>query len=189
MVIMLLGLVVVLGIHSVPSLPDLRGRLIARLGEGPYKGLFALAALAGLLLTAYGYGLWRAQGPALVWDPPAFLRHLTLGLMLIASIAAVAAYVPSHIRAWLKHPLLAAVKTWAFAHLLVNGDIASMVLFGSVLAWAVYDRISLKRRGGPLPVAPQGWVGDGIAVVAGLALYLALAYLFHPFVVGVPVAG
>ena len=189
MVIMLLGLILFLGIHMVPTRPELRGQLIARLGEGPYKVLFALTALAGLLLTGYGYGAWRAEGPALVWDPPLFLRHVTMGLMLLASIAAVAAYVPSHIKAWIKHPLVTAAKIWAFAHLLVNGDIASIVLFASVLAWAVYDRISVKRRGVPLPVAPSGWVGDGISAAGGVALYLGLTYLFHPFVIGVPVTG
>lgn len=187
MVMMLFGLVVFLGIHVVTSLRGLRATLIAQLGEGPYKGFYSLLAASGLLLTAYGYALWRASGPMLVWDPPVGLRHLSLLLMLIASIAIVAAYVPSHIKAWLKHPMLVGVKTWALAHLLANGDIASMVLFGAVLAWAVYDRISLKRRAAPLPVAPKNWAGDALAVGGGVVLYAALAYLFHPYVVGVPV--
>lgn len=187
MVMMLFGLFVFLGIHVVVSLRGLRAALIARLGEGPYKGFFSLLAASGLLLTAYGYALWRAAGPTLVWEPPAGMRHLTLLLMLFASIFIVAAYVPSHIKAWLKHPMLVGVKTWAFAHLLANGDLASIVLFGSVLAWAVYDRIALKRRGNPPPVAPRTYAGDVLAVGGGLVLYAALAYLFHPYVVGVPV--
>ncbi|MEP9352087.1 NnrU family protein [Xanthobacter sp. KR7-65] len=187
MVMMLFGLVVFLGIHVVTSLRGLRASLIAQLGEGPYKGFYSLLAASGLLLTAYGFALWRASGPTVVWDPPVALRHFTLLLMLFACIAIVAAYVPSHIKAWLKHPMLVGVKTWAVAHLLANGDIASIVLFGAVLAWAVYDRISVKRRAVPLPVAPANWAGDALAVGGGLVLYAALAYLFHPYVVGVPV--
>ncbi|MFG1360812.1 NnrU family protein [Xanthobacter pseudotagetidis] len=189
MVMMLLGLALFVATHVVASLRGLRSDLIARLGEGAYKGFFSLLAASGVLLTAYGFELWRAAGSALIWDPPQALRHLAMLLLLLAAIAAVASFVPSHIRAVLKHPLLVAVKTWALAHLLVNGDAASMVLFGAILAWAVYDRISLKKRGAPLPVAPKGWGGDALAVGLGLVLFAALAYLFHPYVIGVPVMG
>lgn len=188
MVMMLLGLVLFIGTHVVASLRGLRARLIADLGESAYKGFFSLLSAGGLLLTAYGFGLWRAAGSADLWHPPMALRHVTFALMLVACIAAVATYIPSHIRAWLKHPLLVAVKVWALAHLLVNWDVASFVLFGSLLLWAAYDRVAQKRRGEPLPVAPKGWGGDVATVAGGLAAYLALAYLFHPYVVGVPVA-
>ncbi|MFK8251736.1 NnrU family protein [Ancylobacter terrae] len=187
MILMLFGLALFLGTHILTTRRDTRAALIARIGEGPYKALYSVVALAGLLATAYGFGAWRAEGPAQLWYPPVWLRHLNNLLMLIASICAVAAYVPSRIRARLKHPLLVAVKTWALAHLLVNGDVAGITLFGAILAWAVFDRISLKRRGGPLPVAPAGWAGDVVAVVGGLVLYAALAFYFHPYVVGVPV--
>lgn len=187
MVMLLLGLAVFVGIHIVASLRGVRGRLIAAVGESAYKGFFSLLAASGLLLTAYGYALWRAAGPALVWDPPMALRHVTLLLMLLAAILGVAAYVPSHIRTWVKHPLVVAVKTWALGHLLANGDVASMVLFGVVLAWAVYDGISLARRGAPVPSAPRGFTGDALAVTGGVVLYALLAFLFHPYVIGVPV--
>lgn len=187
MVMMLLGLIVFIGTHVVASMRGLRARLIASVGEVPYKGYFSLMAAGGLALTVYGYVLWRASGPAIIWQPPLGLRHVTLLLMLLASICAVAAYVPSHLRTWMKHPLLAAVKTWAFAHLLANGDAASMVLFGAVLAWAVYDLIAQKRRGVVPPPAPSGWMGDGLAVVGGVVLYGFLAFVFHPYVIGVPV--
>ncbi|WP_454916348.1 NnrU family protein [Xanthobacter sediminis] len=187
MLMMLLGLIVFIGIHVVASLRGLRSRLVAMVGEGAYKGFFSLLAVSGLLLTAYGFALWRAAGPAIIWEPPVVLRHVTLLLMLFAAIAAVAAYVPSHIRTVLKHPLLVAVKTWALAHLLANGDAASMVLFGAVLAWAVYDRIAQKRRGVAIPPAPAGWRGDALAVAGGVVLYAILAFLFHPYVIGVPV--
>lgn len=189
MVMMLLGLFVFLGIHTVGSLRGLRAKLIAQLGEGAYKGFFSLLAVSGVLLTAYGYALWRAAGPAVIWTPPAGMRHLALLLMVFSAIALVAAYVPSHIKALLKHPMLVGVKIWALAHLLANGDLASIVLFGAILAWAVYDRIAVKRRGAPLPVAPKNYSGDVLAVAGGLVLYAALAYLFHPYVVGVSVIG
>ncbi|MEW6123560.1 MAG: NnrU family protein [Pseudomonadota bacterium] len=187
MVMMLFGLVVFLGVHVVSSLRGLRASLIGMLGEGGYKGFYSLLAASGLLLTAYGFALWRAEGPAQLWVPPMGLRHLALLLMVFACIFFVAAYVPSHIRTRLKHPLLVGVKTWALAHLLANGDAASVTLFLAVLAWAVYDRISLKRRGAVVPAAPAGYGGDAVAVVGGLALYGLLAFVFHPYVIGVPV--
>lgn len=187
MAMMLFGLFVFLGIHVVGSIRPLRARLIAGLGAGAYRGFFSLLATSGVLLTAYGFALWRAAGSAQLWYPPAGLRHLALLLMLFAAVALVAAFVPSHIRAVLKHPLLVAIKTWALAHLLANGDLAGIVLFGAILAWAVYLRIAAKRRGEPLPVAPKGYAGDALAVGGGLVLYAALAYLFHPYVIGVPV--
>lgn len=189
MVVMLVGLVVFLGVHLIASLRGVRARLIAALGEGQYKGFFSLLSVAGVGLTAYGFALWRAAGPALIWDPPMALRHLVLLLMVFVTIAAVAAYVPSHIRTVLKHPLLAAVKLWALGHLLANGDAASMVLFGSILVWAVFARIMAKRRGASVPPAPAGYGGDIIAVVGGLILYGVLAFWFHPYIIGVPVIG
>lgn len=189
MAMMLFGLAIFVGIHVLTTFRGLRAQLVGQVGEGAYRGYFSVLALAGVLLTAYGYGLWRASGPALVWDPPVGMRHLVLLLMVFACIAWVAALVPSHIKAWLKHPLLVGLKIWAFSHLLANGDAASIVLFAVVLAFAVYDRIALKRRGAPLPVAPAGWGGDAVVVIGALALYAALAFLFHPYVVGVPVIG
>ncbi|MGU3495592.1 NnrU family protein [Xanthobacteraceae bacterium A53D] len=189
MVMMLLGLVLFLGVHLITSLPDVRASFIRQLGEGPYKGVYSGLAVTGLLLIGYGYGIWRDRGPDILWDPPLAMRHVTMGLMLLASIALVATYVPSHIKARLKHPMLVGVKLWALAHLLSNGDMASVVLFGAFLAWAVYDRISVKRRHLPLPVAPRGWGGDAGVVVGGVALYVLLAFVLHPYVVGVPVMG
>lgn len=187
MFMMIFGLVVFIGIHVVASLRGLRARLIQAVGEGAYKAFFSLLAASGLGLIIYGHVLWRASGPAQLWDPPLALRHVTLLLMLFAAIAGVASQVPSHIRTALKHPLLVSVKIWAFAHLLANGDAASVTLFGAILAWAVYDRIALKRRGAPVPPAPAGWMGDVLAIVGGLVLYGLLAFLFHPYVIGVPV--
>lgn len=187
MVLMLAGLALFIGMHVFSTRRQARADLIARIGEGPYKGLYSLVSVLGIVLAAYGFGEWRASGPAQLYDPPVGLRHLALLLMLFASIFAVASQVPSHIRTRMKHPLLVAVKTWALAHLLSNGDAATVTLCVLILAWAIFDRIALKRRGAPVPAAPAGWGGDVVAVVGGLVLYAALAFLFHPYVVGVPV--
>jgi len=125
-----------------------------------------------------------------VWSPPSFMRHITVGLMLFAVIFAVAAFIPSHIKTRLKHPMLASIKTWALAHLLSNGDLGSILLFGGFLAWGVYARIAAKRRGdlGPKS-APAGWFNDVLVIALGVVVYLALGYAFHPAVIGVPVFG
>jgi uncharacterized membrane protein len=187
MYLMLLGLIIFLGAHAFTTMRAQRAAVIARIGEGPYKGLYSLISLVGLVLIAWGYAESRAEGQLLIWAPPVWSRHLALALMIPASILLVATYVPSHIRSWLKHPMLVAIKTWAVAHLIANGDAATMLLALAVLAWAVFVRISMKRRDEPPKPAPSGWTGDAAAVVAGLVLFLALAYLFHPYVIGVPV--
>ena len=120
---------------------------MARLGQNGYRALFALVSIAGLALIVWGYGQYRAHELIQVWSPPAFMRHITVGLMLFAVIFFTAAFIPSHIKAKLKHPMLAGVKTWALAHLLSNGDLGSILLFGAFLAWGVYARIAAKRRG------------------------------------------
>src|SRR6476659_615879 len=161
--ILILGLLVFLGMHVFVSFRDARTDVIARVGPAVYRGVFALASLAGLALIVWGYGLYRAHEWIQVWSPPAFMRHITVGLMLFAVIFVVAAFIPSHIKARLKHPMLAGVKTWAFAHLLSNGELGSILLFGTFLGWAVFARISTKRRADTIPaVAPAGWTNDVI---------------------------
>jgi uncharacterized membrane protein len=188
---MILGLALFFAAHVFTTKRDARAQAIARLGEGTYKILYSLASLAGLALIIWGFAHYRATGWIDVWYPPKALKHITLALMLPAVILVVAAYLRGHIYARLKHPMLAGVKLWAFGHLLANGDLGGIVLFGSILAWAVYDRISLKRRadaGGP--AIPVGGIGnDVIAVVVGIIAYLALAFAFHPVVLGIPVIG
>ena len=187
--ILILGLIVFLGAHVFVTCRNAREQAIARLGYG-YRALFAIVASVGLTLIVWGFALYRAHGWVDVWSPPAFMRHVTVGLMLISAILLVATYVPSRIKAKAKHPMLASVKIWAFAHLLSNGDLGSILLFGGFLAWAVYARIAAKRRTDyVLPVAPAGWTNDVIVVVGGVVLYLALGYLFHPYAIGVPVFG
>ena len=187
----ILGLVVFLGAHVFVSMRGRRAALISRIGRGPYLGLFALVSVIGLLLIGYGFARYRAEGIIPLWYPPAWTRHIVVALMWPASIAIVAAYIPGDIKRVLKHPMLVGVKIWAFAHLCANGDIGGIVLFGSVLAWAVYDRISLKRRSdaGAPPIPIGGWRNDIIAIVVGTILYLALGLVFHPIVIGLPAFG
>jgi uncharacterized membrane protein len=187
----ILGLVIFLGAHVFVTMRDRRAGLVARIGEWPYRGLFSVVAIVGILLTAYGFAAYRAAGMIVVWDPPAWTRHIVVVLMWPASIMVAAAYIPGNIKRVLKHPLLVGVKTWAFAHLCANGDLGGIVLFGSILAWAVYDRITLKHRADPgAPPIPVGGVkNDIIAIVVGTIIYLALGFVFHPIVVGVPAFG
>jgi uncharacterized membrane protein len=187
MLILILGLIIFLGVHSFTMMREPREAAIARFGEGGYKGLYALLALVGTVLISIGFGQYRASGYIQIWWPPTFTQHLALLLVLFAFILFVAAYSPGYIKAKAKHPMLAAVKIWALAHLLANGDLGSMLLFGSFLAWAVVARISLKRRAQTAVVAVPQVKYDIIAVVVGLAAYIAFAFYLHPLLIGVPV--
>ena len=188
---MVIGLVLFLGAHVFVTLRGPRAAVIAGIGEWPYKGLMSLVALVGLVLIGYGFGQYRADDWIEVWSPPRWTRYVTEILMWPASIFVVAAYSRGEIWRALKHPMLVGVKTWAVAHLISNGDLGSIVLFGSFLAWAVYDRITLKRRSDPgaPPIPVGGRRNDIIALGVGTLFYLALGLIFHPLVVGVPVFG
>ena len=189
--ILVLGLVVFLGAHVVVTLRGPRAAVIKRVGEWPYKGLMSLLSLVGLILIGYGFGRYRATGWIDVWFPPGWTYYVTQLLMWPASIFVVAAYSRGNIWRALKHPMLVGVKTWAVAHLISNGDLGSIVLFGSFFVWAGYDRITLKYRTDPgAPAIPVGGHrNDTIALVVGTILYLALGFIFHPIVVGVAVFG
>jgi uncharacterized membrane protein len=190
LIVLVLGLLVFVANHLFVTMRDARAAAIARLGPNAYRVLFGLVSLVSLALIVWGYADYRAHNWIDVWSPPAFLRHVTVGLMLISIILMTAVFIPSHIKARAKHPALASVKIWAFAHLLSNGDLGSMLLFGAMLAWAVYARIAAKRRMDFVaPLAPAGWTNDIIVVVLGIVLYLALGYAFHPIVIGVPAFG
>ena len=184
--ILILGLAVFLATHVFVTFRDARATLIARLGHA-YRVLFALVAIIGLALIVYGYSDYRAHGLIQIWMPPAFMRHITIGLMLLAVIC-LAAVIPSHFKALVKHPMVTSVKTWALAHLLVNGDLGSILLFGSFLLWGGYARVAAKRRGDRgFTNTPARWLNDVIVVVLGVVVFLLLGYYFHPYVIGVPV--
>ena len=187
----ILGLVVFLGAHVFVSMRNERAALISRIGRGPYLGLFTLVSIVGIVLIGFGFARYRATGLIPVWYPPAWTSQIVVALMWPASIAVVAAYIPGDIKRVLKHPMLVGVKIWALAHLCANGDLGGMILFGAVLAWAVYDRITLKRRSDPgaPPIPVGGRRNDIIAIVVGTILYLALGFVFHPIVIGLPAFG
>ena len=185
---MIVGLGLFFGVHTLTTQRALRARLIKAIGEGGYKIGYTLVSLAGFALIVWGFAHYRSSGLIEVWSPPKALKHLNTALMLPAVILVVAAYLRGRIYTTLKHPMLAGVKLWAFGHLLANGDLGGMILFGSFLAWAVFDRISLKHRadaGGP-PIPVGGIGNDLIAVAVGIVVYLALGFAFHPVVIGVP---
>jgi uncharacterized membrane protein len=188
---MMLGLVLFLGVHTLTTQRELRGQIIAAAGEGGYKIGYSLVSAAGLALIVWGFAHYRAAGWIDVWYPPTALKHIAVALMLPAVILVVASYIRGRIYATLKHPMLAGVKLWAAAHLIANGDLGSIILFGSFLGWAVFDRISLKRRAdaGAPPIPVGSPVNDLIAIAVGIVAYLALAFAFHPVVIGVPVVG
>jgi len=188
---LILGLIVFVGAHSFTMARRPRAEAIARLGECPYKGLYSLVSLIGLVLIIWGFGAYRAGGYIQVWNPPVWTRHLAIPLVWIAFVAFASAYLPGRIRRALKHPMLAALKIWALAHLLANGDLGSMLLFGALLAWAVAARISTKRRdevldhGGPA-AAPAGWRNDILAIVIGSLAFIVFLVWLHPVLIGVP---
>ena len=186
MTLLLIGLVLFLGIHSVSIVAeDWRQRTMRRIGMGPWKGLYALISLAGFVLSVYGYGIAR-QDPIVLYTPPVWTRHLALLLLLPVFPLIFAAYLPGRIKATMKHPMLAATKIWALAHLLANGTLADVLLFGGFLAWAIADRISFKKRTQPdLRTAPPSKYNDVIAVVIGLVVYAAFAKWLHFYLTGV----
>ena len=194
MLILVLGLAVFIAIHLVPTAPAVRNGLRERMGPIGYQGLFSVLSLVGLVLIVYGYHKLQinpGKNPQL-WDPPSWTKHVSFLLMIPAMIALVAAYVPSRIRTALKHPMLVSIKIWALAHLIANGDLGSLALFGSLLAYAVYDRISLKHRSdglGPLGTAKGGLAGDVVAVGGGLAAYAFIMFWGHQHLIGKALIG
>jgi uncharacterized membrane protein len=188
MLLLILGLVIFLGVHSIRIFAnEWRRRQIARLGEGPWKGLFALASLVGLILIIIGFGAAR-MNPVLLYAPPVWLRHLNIFLTLIAFVLVAAAYVPgNHIKEKIGHPMLAGVKIWAFGHLLAIGMLRDVVLFGAFLAWTIADFVVSRRRDRVAAVIyPAGSLtGDVIAVVVGLIIWVAFAFWLHTLLIGV----
>lgn len=187
---MLLGLLIFIGIHLLPTQVEVRRGLVTRYGENAYKGVFSLVAAMGLALIVFGYHkvqVMPGKNPVL-WSPPACGRHATMALMLPVFPLLLAAYLPGRLSAAVRHPMITAVKLWALGHLLVRGDAASVLLFGGLLAWAVYDRISLKSReaAGLVQIKSGPVSNDLIAVVVGLGLYAIMLKWGHSALIGVP---
>jgi uncharacterized membrane protein len=189
--ILALGLVLFLGVHSVRIFADgWRQRMIARLGLNAWKGIYSLVSLAGIVLVSIGFGRAGPQEP--LWHPPFFMAHITAPLVLFAFILFVAAYVPGNrFKAKLHHPMILGVKTWAFAHLLANGQPRHLLLFGAFLVWAIVDFASSRRRDRANgTVYPAGTLkGDVIAVAVGVVAWAAFAFYLHKALIGVSPMG
>ncbi len=194
MLLLILGLVVFLGLHSFQIVRPVRAAVAGAIGETGYKIVYSIGSLVGLIMIAEGYKAWKyVDGAPILYNPPPALAHIALLLMALAFVALPAAYLKGYIRKALKHPMLVAVKLWATAHLLANGDAASVVLFGAFLAWAVVDRISVKKReraGLAAPTAFTPHVSADIAAVAiGLIVYALFVWKVHLWLIGVsPIA-
>lgn len=190
MTLLVLGLILFLGMHSIAIVSVAsRDRWAMAMGRSAWCGLYSLVSLAGLVLLVLGYAAAR-RDPVPLWFPPPWMRHVAFTLMLPVFPLLFATYLPGRIRARLKHPMLAAVKLWAFAHLLANGMLADLLLFGGFLAWAVIDRISLKQRvqqpGIALPASALR--NDVLALVLGLGVYVATVLWLHRVVIGMPLS-
>ncbi|AET93509.1 NnrUfamily protein [Burkholderia sp. YI23] len=186
MVIFIAGLVMFLAIHSVSIVaPRWRDAQAARLGERPWKGLYSLASIVSFVALIYGYGIAR-HTPVVVYLPPVALRHLALLLMLPVFPLLIAAYLPGRVKRFFRHPMLLAVILWSVSHLIANGTLADVLLFGGFLAWAVADLISVSRRSiqRPVPGAPASAANDVIVIVAGLALYAFMLLWGHARLTG-----
>lgn len=190
MLTLVIGLAIFIGVHLVPTNPAVREALRKRFGATAYQIGFSVVSLIGLVVLIYGFGKVQAlpgKNPQL-WYPPVWTKHLAYAAMLPALILLVAAYVPSRIRDVVGHPMLLAIKIWALAHLIANGRLAHLVLFGALLAWAVYDLISAKKRNarGPLGAKSGTLKGDLIAIVVGTVLYGWLLMGGHGALIGIP---
>jgi uncharacterized membrane protein len=188
MIVMVLGLVVFLGVHSTRILADdWRTAQVAARGENAYKGVYSLLSIVGFALLVWGYGLARTA-PVELWSPPVWTRHLAALLTIPAFVLLAAAYVPrTRIKAAVGHPMVLGVKTWAFSHLIANGRLADVVLFGAFLVWAIVLYAASRRRdrrhGARYVAGPI--TRDAIAVVAGLVAWAAFAFWLHGPLIGV----
>lgn len=188
MIALISGLVIFFAVHSISIVNhDWRNRMADRLGENPWKALYSLIALLGFLLIVWGYAVSR-QEPVTLYSPPAQLRQVALLLLLPVFPLLVSTYLPGRIQAATRHPMLVATMLWAIAHLLVNGTLADVLLFGAFLVWSIIDLASLQYRSGPpVPRAPTSAANDVIAVILGLALYVAFAIWLHAWLFKTPV--
>ncbi|MBL0372099.1 NnrU family protein [Rhizobium sp. KVB221] len=189
MALFLIGLILFLGLHLIRLFPGIRDGLIGSLGKIGFRAVFSVAAIATLCLLIYGFGQARMETDIL-YTPPPFMAHLTLLLMLLASIVLVSGFLPSgYIATWTKNPPVLAIKIWALAHLFANGEVVQVILFAAFLAWGVILRISYKKRVQRGEVAPRvykSWTWDVAAVAIGVVLYGVFAAKLHPLLIGVP---
>jgi uncharacterized membrane protein len=192
MIYLIAGLLIFLGAHSVRIFADSwRTRVIAQMGEKPFKGIYSLVSLFGFVLLIWGFGMAR-ETPIVIWNPPVAMRHLAALLTLFAFVFLASAHGPANaIKARVHHPMVVAVKTWALAHLLANGTLAHMVLFGAFLIWAVLDFIASRKRdrvnNTPYPAGTKQ--GTLLAVIVGVVTWAVFAFWLHGLLIGVKPMG
>ena len=186
MIELIAGLVIFFAVLSVSIFKESwRNRMVAQLGERTWQGLYSLLAIAGFVLMVRGYGIARLD-PLVLYSPPLWLRHVAMLVLVPVFPLLLATYLPGRIQTAARHPMLIATKLWAFAHLLANGMLADVLLFGGFLAWAVADRISMKRRiQRPVPGVPPAKLNDIVAVLLGLVLYAVFVFWLHGWLIGV----
>ncbi len=192
MSVLILGLVIFLGLHSIRIFAeDWRKALIARLGDNGWKSAYSVVSIIGLVLIIWGYGMARRE-PVVLWSPPVWAPHLAGVLTLAAFILFPAAYVRgNHFKALFKHPMLISVVLWALAHLLANGTMNAVVLFGAFLVWALIDFAAARRRDRVEGIAyPKGALSrDVIPVVVGVVAWILFAFFLHGWLIGVKPMG
>lgn len=192
MLVLILGLILFLAPHSVRIVAeDWRQRQVAAHGEGRWKAAVSIISIVGVVLIVWGYGMARAD-PLVLWQPPVWTRHLAVTLVAISFVLIAAAYVPpGRIKAAVGHPMVLGVKVWAFSHLIANGTLADLVLFGGIMAWAIADYASARRRdraAGRIHVAGPAR-NDGIAILVGLAIWALFLFALHQWLFGVAPLG
>ncbi|MBL4598331.1 MAG: NnrU family protein [Rhizobiaceae bacterium] len=185
--ILILGLVLFLGIHSIQMIaPQLREELVVTLGRNSWRGIYSLVSFGGIALIIWGFGEARPDAVDVYYSPD-WMPHFTMLLVLVAFILMVTGVLPTgYIKARLKHPMIAGVIVWAFAHLMANGDSASLILFGSILVWAILNRINVGRRNTAAPVVVSIFP-DIIALIVGLVLWVVTLNYLHEILIGIEV--
>jgi uncharacterized membrane protein len=188
MKLLITGLILFFATHSISIVNNpWRKRMVAKRGEWSWKGMYSLVAIIGIVLIVKGYGLARLE-PLLLYTSPSWLRHVAMVLLLPVFPLLLAAYLPGRIQRTVKHPMITAVALWAVAHLMVNGTLADILLFGTFLVWAIVDRISLQYREAlPAPSAPTTVINDVLVIILGIAIYGAFVLWLHALLIGVAI--
>lgn len=185
MALLVAGVLLFAGVHLIPSLaPGLRNAWHSKLGEGGYKGTFSLLLLLSFALMIMG---WRSTPPQYLYTPVAAAKHPAMGLLLIAFLLMVVSARPSRLKQWIRHPQLSGLLLWGFAHLLLNGDVRSTVLFGGLTVWAAIEIVAINRRDGAWVKADLApWSADLVNLVIAVIAVIAVVFL-HPYISGMPV--
>ena len=184
MEILLLGVIIFFGVHLVPSFVNFRDKVISRLGEAKYKGLYSIAALIGLILIIYGMSEAEYKP---IWEPPIWSRNVVIITMLLSFYLFAAADMKSNIKRFIRHPMLLGVLLWSCVHLFANGDLASITLFGCFAVFSLFGIASANRRGALVQKEKYSIKKDVVSVIAGLVVYAIFVLFVHPFLMGVPV--